>query len=239
MSLLDGVHVSYDSAHVLLLCHVFGFAPGARYLLEKQNYLELVLLQVMQNAAALTGQGHHSGSGQGRGGGLSGHRLREQRQKAARDLFKLLRKEGTKDPELFVQVLRYLVQQTLPANSSTTSSTNGAGGKTGGARATSKVEGGVRGPVDRPNEDEDDEDDEDDEERKVDRRLRRQTRRRSRDDGSSDADEDDEDEEEEDDEEDDGRWDVIVDLIDLIEKEGILSPIQVRSVSCLLVYCPW
>lgn len=95
MAILDGAQVSYDAAHVLLLCHIYGYEQGRRYLLERQNYVELVMLQLMNSSAASASKSY------------------QQQQKQQRELFKLLRREGSKDPELFLQVLTFLVQQTI------------------------------------------------------------------------------------------------------------------------------
>jgi hypothetical protein len=81
MGYLDGPTVQYDSGHVLLLCHLFGFEKGEKYLLEKQNHVDL-LMQRMTEVDDV------------------------------KEILKLLRKEGTKEPELYVQVLTYFVQRT-------------------------------------------------------------------------------------------------------------------------------
>lgn len=180
MNILDAPQVSYDAAHVLLLCHIFGFDRGARFLLEKQNFIELVLLQMM-----------------------SGRRSRE--------MYKLLRKEGTKDPELFVQVLKFLVQQTMAGSVATPRHKKNKAIKSG-------------------RNDDDDEEEEEDEEKRVERALNRGEYHSDIEDdteaGGSDTEENDDDDNE-------AKWDLIKDLVDLIEKEGILSPIQVLSILSL------
>lgn len=193
MLILDAPNVSYDAAHVLLLCHIFGFEKGARYLLEKQNYIELVLLQMM-----------------------AGRRSQE--------MYKLLRKEGTKDPELFAQVLKFFVQQTItnasssspPKRSQRQTSGGGGGGRAGGASGL-------------------DHEDDEDEEKRVERAL---IRREVNGDPDEDDDEDrrdgsDSGSDREGNDDDDPKWDVVKDLVDLIEKDGILSPIQVLSILSL------
>lgn len=170
MNILDAPQVSYDAAHVLLLCHIFGFERGSRFLLEKQNFIELVLLQMM-----------------------AGRR--------SRDMFKLLRKEGTKDPELFVQVLKFLVQQTMSTPSQTVKNKSASSRKQNAATA---------------------EDDEEDEEKRVERAFSSGEYHSDIEDGDEHSDNDDE-----------AKWDVIKDLVDLIEKDGILSPMQVLSILSL------
>jgi hypothetical protein len=197
MLILDAPNVSYDAAHVLLLCHIFGFEKGARYLLEKQNYIELVLLQMM-----------------------AGRRSQE--------MYKLLRKEGTKDPELFAQVLKFFVQQTMTTAASSSSSSAHKRSQHDDAR---RHQTGASGP---------DHEDEEDEEKRVERALiRREVN------GDHDEDEDDDRRRDgsdsgsdrggnnDNDDDDDPKWDVVKDLVDLIEKDGILSPIQVLSILSL------
>ncbi len=85
MGYIDGANVQYDASHVLLLCHMFGFEKGEKYLLEKQNYVELLMSKMI----ALDD---------------------------TKEIMKLLRKEGSKEPELYVQVLTYFVQRTLQSS---------------------------------------------------------------------------------------------------------------------------
>jgi hypothetical protein len=86
MGYIDGANVQYDPSHVLLLCHMFQFEKGEKYLLEKQNYVELLMAKMI----ALDD---------------------------TKEIIKLLRKEGSKEPELYVQVLSYFVQRTLQSSS--------------------------------------------------------------------------------------------------------------------------
>jgi len=87
MGLLDGAHTSYDPAHALLLCHTFHFERGQRFLLEKQQSTDLLMRMLIQN-------------------------------NDVKEVFKVLRREGSKDPELYVQVLTYFVQQSIAQDES-------------------------------------------------------------------------------------------------------------------------
>lgn len=86
MGYIDGANVQYDPSHVLLLCHMFSFEKGEKYLLEKQNYVELLMNKMIVLDDT-------------------------------KEIMKLLRKEGSKEPELYVQVLTYFVQRTLQSSS--------------------------------------------------------------------------------------------------------------------------
>lgn len=151
LSLMDGANVTYDQSHVLLLCHIYQFEKGERYLLEKQNYIELLMKKMIENADS-------------------------------KEVLKLLIKEGTKEPELYVQVLTFFVQQTMSGSSGQSSNSNK---RRDDRDSDSDDDGGYR---------------------------------------RNDASDDDDDE---------SNWDAVVDVLDLIEKEGILSPAQVLSILAL------
>jgi hypothetical protein len=103
MNILDGPNVTYDPANALLLCSIFHFEKGERYLLERQQSVDLLIMKLME-------------------------------QEDSKEVFKLLRKEGTKEPELFVQVLTHLVHKTMQSFSSLSSENN--------KRATKKADKG-------------------------------------------------------------------------------------------------
>jgi hypothetical protein len=118
MNILDGPNVQYDPGHVLLLCHMFEFEKGERYLLERQHSTDLLLKKLIEN-------------------------------EDSKEVFKLLRKEGTKESELFIQVLTYFIDRTLPPSSSSSSShttnTNGTKGTVSKKRREIKMKNeGIR-----------------------------------------------------------------------------------------------
>lgn len=82
MGLMDGAHVQYDPAHALLLCHSFNFDRGLRFLLERQQSIELLMRML-----------------------LEGNDVKE--------IFKVLRREGPKDPELYIKVLTHFVVESI------------------------------------------------------------------------------------------------------------------------------
>jgi hypothetical protein len=98
MNILDGPNAQYDPAHALLLCSMFAFDKGERYLLERQQSIDLLINKLIEA-------------------------------EDSKEVFKLLRKEGTKEPELFVQVLTYFVQKTMQTLPSPTNDKNGINSK--------------------------------------------------------------------------------------------------------------
>jgi hypothetical protein len=82
MNLLDNESAKYEPSHALLLTNIYHFTPGSCYLLEQMTSTTELLLRLRIQANDEKG------------------------------LFKILRREGRKDPELYVQVLRYFVEKT-------------------------------------------------------------------------------------------------------------------------------
>lgn len=74
MSLLDCETARYEPSQALLLTSAHGFAAGSCYLLEQMGHTTELLIRLRIEAAD------------------------------ERGLFKLLRREGRKDPELYIQV---------------------------------------------------------------------------------------------------------------------------------------
>jgi hypothetical protein len=103
VGLLDGAHTQYDPAHALLLCQSYDFERGLRYLLEKQQSSELLMRKLI-------------------------------RSNDVKEVFKLLRREGPTEPELFVQVLTYFVLQSVDANSDVSGTSSSTKGRNNGSR---------------------------------------------------------------------------------------------------------
>lgn len=204
MSLLDGAHTSYDPAHALLLCHTFHYERGQRYLLEKQSSTDLLMRILIQN-------------------------------NDVKEVFKVLRREGNKNPEMYVQVLTYFVQQSIVPEGGSVSGKTGVSSRYRRSGSGSDSDRGSDSEVETESEDSDD-----DEERyaaccvllcvctvheqNVHTRVRLYIKCHSalqvpppHSCGTSHG---------------LFRWNSIMDVMDLIEKEAVLSPLQVRAVFC-------
>jgi len=129
MGLLDGPYSSqqYDPAHAMLLMKASGFTSGVKFLLEKQQHYKPQSVDLLM-------------------------RMSMERNDTA-EIFKLLRREGGKDPELYVQALTYMVGKvSVESHSSPAASPN----KNQHSHATKKHTG------DSDSDDEEEEDDEND-----------------------------------------------------------------------------
>eukprot|EP01034_Spumella_vulgaris_P026929 gene26929-33580_t len=114
----------------------------------------------------------------------------------SREVFKVLKREGHKDPELYIQVLTYFVRAAMEAPKTKRTSSSAAAAMGNKAKGVSR------------SRDSDDSDGE----------------------RHSDSEEDDDEEDEEEEEDEERRWDSVREVMDLIERESILSPIQVISI---------
>jgi hypothetical protein len=118
------------------------------------------------------------------------HALRLTESQDSNELFKLLRREGNQDPELFIQVLTHFVEESSSASQAARASF--------ASPKRSELNKGLSAAA------------VDDEEDGLDGL-------RDSDGGSSDK-------------EDDNRWDAVMDVMDMIEKDNVLSPVQVLTI---------
>eukprot|EP01038_Epipyxis_sp_PR26KG_P011998 gene11998-16062_t len=165
MSILDSANSQYDVAQALLLTHSFGFKKGERFLLEKQQSVDLLMTMLIES-------------------------------NDEKEVFKVLRREGNKDAELFVKVLTYFVQKTLDYNNLSVENNDQSYGdnRSYSSFRHSYTVSGTMDEIDGRRSIYESEDMMDNEDKEYE------------------------------------KWKFVVQVMDLIEKESILSPVQVISI---------